>query len=91
MLLLRVTATRGHALLTKGMRVSEPATVVAVLVSWSTASAHVNLRHTRILSRFNQDNTKGGPTTGQVDLRGGGGWVDGGVKTNDGTALNEVA
>ena len=54
MLLLRVTATRGHALLTKGMRVSEPATVVAVLVSWSTASAHiiVCLRHTRIFVKI---------------------------------------
>ena len=47
MLLLRVTATRGHALLTNGMRVSEPATAV----SWSTASAHIHgcCRDTRIL------------------------------------------
>ena len=38
MLLLRVTATRGQrAVLTNGMRVSEPATAV----SWSTTSAHI--------------------------------------------------
>jgi hypothetical protein len=45
MLLLRVTATRGHAVLTNGMRVSDPATAV----SWSTASAHIHAKTLALL------------------------------------------